>query len=53
MKIQEFQVNTRDFGVLYELGQYDLLYTYGAIAHDMVHPMKPAWTEFISGHLEN
>ena len=31
-KIQEFQVNSGDFGALYELGQYDLLYTYGAIA---------------------
>ena len=32
MKIQEFQMITGDFGVLYELGQYDLFYTYEAIA---------------------
>ena len=32
MKIQEFQVNSGDCGGIYELGQYDLLYTYGAIA---------------------
>ena len=31
-KIQEFQVVSGDCGVLYELGQYDLLYSYGAIA---------------------
>ena len=31
MKIQEFQENSGDFGDIYELGQYDLLYTYGTI----------------------
>ena len=31
-KIQDFQVVSRECGVFYELGQYDLLYTYGAIA---------------------
>ena len=31
MKIQDFQVVSRDCGVFYELDQYDLLYTYGAV----------------------
>ena len=30
-KIQAFQVVSRDCGVFYELGQYDLRYTYGTI----------------------
>ena len=29
MKIQELQKNSGDFGDIQELGQYDLLYTYG------------------------
>ena len=31
MKLQEFHVNSGDCGGIQELGQYDLLYTYGAI----------------------
>ena len=31
MKIHEFQENSGDLGVIYELGQNNLLYTYGAI----------------------
>ena len=37
-KIQDFQVVSRDCGVFYELGQYDLLYTYGAIAQAGYNP---------------